>query len=35
MFGFIGGGIAAYLMAERPGLRLTDDFSDRIRILDE
>lgn len=35
LFGFIGGGLAAYLMAERPGLDNGDDLPGRIRILDE
>jgi len=36
LFGFIGGGLAAYWMADRPGLYLADeDLSGHIRILDE
>ena len=35
LFGFVGGGLAAYLMAERPALNMIDDLPDRIRILDE
>lgn len=35
LFGFIGGGLAAYLMAERPSLDDGDDLPQRIRILDE
>ena len=35
LFGFIGGGLAAYLMAERRDLNMIDDLPDRIHILDE
>ena len=35
LFGFVGGGLAAYLMAERPSLAAGDDLSTQIRILDD
>ena len=35
LFGFVGGGLAAYLMAERPSLDVGEDLPGRIRILDE
>jgi len=35
LFGFFGGGLAAYLMADRPELGSDDDLPGRIRILDE
>ena len=35
LFGFIGGGLSAYLMAQRPELDDRDDLPGRIRILDE
>ena len=35
LFGFVGGGLAAYLMAERPSLNDGDDLPSQIRILDE